>query len=70
MKFFHRHRSRLTFAFLLVTLIPAVIIGINSIQVSSQSLLGRQFNAQAERIAGLKLETESFLSAAQGDILF
>ena len=70
MKFYHRIRTKLAFAFLLVTLIPAIAIGVYSMWVSSQSLLNQELSAQAQRVHAIKQRIESFLGSARGDVSF
>jgi len=70
MKFYHRIRTKLALAFFLVTLIPAIAIGIYSMWVSSQSLLNQELSAQSQRVHAIKQSIESFLGSARGDVSF
>lgn len=70
MRFYHRIRNKLAFAFLLVTLIPALVVGVYSMQVSSKSLLDKELSDQAEKIQGIKQGVQSFLASARADVVF
>ncbi len=54
MRFYRQIRNKLVFAFSLVTLIPALVVWVYSMQVSSKSLLDNELSDQAEKIQGIK----------------
>ena len=70
MKFYHRIRYKLMFGFVVVALIPASIVGLYSVRVSSDSLLKQEIISQQQAVAGQQQNIVSFLSSAQGDALF
>ncbi len=70
MKFFHRIRNKLIFAFFIVTLIPALAIGAYSLQASTRTLLDRELNNQTKEINTISQKVTSFLSSAKADVLF
>jgi len=70
MKFYHRIRIKLMLGFAIVALIPALIVGLYSVQVSSDSLLKQELNSQHQVVAGQHQNIISFLSSAQGDVQF
>ncbi len=69
-KFYHRIRNKLALAFLLVALIPALVVGVYSMQVSSRSLLNEELNDQTEKLQRNGQGIRSFLASARADILF
>lgn len=70
MNFFNRIRGKLSIAFILVTLIPSLSIGIYSIQFSNKSLLNKELNYQSDLVKNQKRAIESFLSSILGDTRF
>jgi len=70
MKFYNRIRFKIALGFLVVTLIPAAIIGFYANYVSSNTLLAQEYNNQKELVRSLNNSIESFLSAAEDDVLF
>ena len=70
MRFYHRIRYKLLLGFSLVALIPAVVIGLYSVRVSSDSLLNQELNAQKQLVAGQYQNISAFLSSAKGDVEF
>jgi len=70
MRFYHRIRAKLLFAFIPVALIPALASGLYSLHVSSRLLLAQELDAQARHVASLKNHLESFLTNARRDVLF
>ncbi len=70
MTFFHRLRTKLIFAFTLVTLIPTLIIGVYAIQVSSHTLKMQALAKQTEQVKILENIIKSFLSTVKRDLLF
>lgn len=70
MKFYHRIRTKLAVAFLLVAGIPAAAIGVYSMQVSSDTLLSGEYDNQTQQVGKLKREIESFLADVKGDVVF
>lgn len=70
MKFYHRIRTKLAVAFLLVAGIPAAAIGIYSMRVSSETLMSGEFDSQAALVGKMKQEIESFLADVRGDVVF
>jgi len=70
MKFYHRIRTKLAVAFLLVAGIPAAAIGVYSMRVSSETLMSGEFDNQAALVGKMKREIESFLADVRGDVVF
>ncbi len=70
MKFYNRIRFKIALGFLIVTLIPAIIIGFYANYVSSNTLLAQEYNNQKELIRTLNHSIESFLASAEDDVLF
>ncbi len=70
MKLYQRLRTKLTLGFLVVTLLPATIIGSYAIRISSDALRERELNHQIERLKTLKYQIETFLASAQSDLIF
>ncbi len=69
-QFYRRISTRLALAFMVSTLIPPLVIGIYSMNVSSQSLLDRELSALSERTSALTQGAESFLLSAESDVRF
>jgi HAMP domain-containing protein len=70
MKIYHRLRTKLSIAFIIVTLIPTLIIGIYAIQVASQTLQAQTLAQQTEQVKILENLIRSFLSIVKSDLLF
>lgn len=70
MKIYHRLRTKLSIAFIMVTLIPTLIIGIYAIQVASQTLQAQTLAQQTEQVKILETLIRSFLSIVKSDLLF
>ena len=70
MKFYNRIRFKIALGFLVVTLIPAAIIGFYANYVSSNTLLTQEYNNQKELVRSLNNSIESFLASAEDDVLF
>jgi hypothetical protein len=70
MRFYQHIRTKLAFGFLLVTLIPAVTIGIYAMQTSIEALRERELNIQASMAKTLKHDIEAFLASTQNDLIF
>jgi len=70
MKIYHRLRTKLVSTFFVITLVPALIIGIYAIHVSSQTLLKQALATQTAHIDVLQNNLTSFLSTVKGDLLF
>jgi len=70
MKFYNRIRFKIALGFLVVTLIPAAIIGFYANYVSSNTLLTQEYNNQQELVRSLNNSIESFLASAEDDVLF
>jgi len=70
MKFYQHIRTKLAFGFLLVTLIPAVTIGIYAMQSSIDALRERELNIQASMVKTLKHDIEAFLASTRNDLIF
>ncbi|NJO14906.1 MAG: HAMP domain-containing protein [Thioploca sp.] len=70
MKIYHRLRIKLSIAFIIMTLIPTLIIGIYAIQVASQTLQTQTLAKQTEQVKILENIIRSFLSIVKGDLLF
>lgn len=70
MKFHHRLRTKLIVIFSIVTLIPALIIGIYAIQVSSKSLRTQVITPQTIYAKTLGNNVTSFLKRVKGDLMF
>jgi methyl-accepting chemotaxis protein len=70
MKFIHRIRTKIAFGFLIVTLLPAGIIGYYANHVSSTTLLKQEYTSQAILINNQRHNIESFLATAEGDLKF
>jgi len=63
-------KNRLALAFIAVTIIPAVVVGIYSVHVSSNSLLEREYSAQEQGVESAKQTVSAFLDTAKGDVLY
>ncbi len=70
MKFYNRIRFKIALGFLIVTLIPATIIGFYANYVSTNTLLAQEYNNQKELVRTLNNSIESFLGSAEDDVLF
>ncbi|BAP56723.1 histidine kinase [Thioploca ingrica] len=70
MKIYHRLRTKLSIAFIIVTLIPTLIIGIYAIQVASQTLQAQTLAQQTEQVKILENLIRSFLSIVKSDLSF
>jgi HAMP domain-containing protein len=70
MKFYNRIRFKIALGFLIVTLIPASIIGFYANYVASNSLLTQEYNNKKELVRNLNHSVESFLGSAEDDVLF
>ncbi len=70
MKIYYRLRTKLSIAFIIVTLIPTLIIGIYAIQVASQTLQAQTLAQQTEQVKILETLIRSFLSIVKSDLLF
>ncbi|NOQ78514.1 MAG: HAMP domain-containing protein [Gammaproteobacteria bacterium] len=70
MKFYNRIRFKIAFGFLIVTLIPATIIGFYADHVSTATLLTQEYNNQKDLISSLDNSIKSFLGSTEDDVLF
>ncbi len=70
MKFYQHIRTKLAFGFLLVTLIPAVTVGIYAMQASIDALRERELNIQASMAKTLQHDIEAFLASTRNDLIF
>jgi methyl-accepting chemotaxis protein len=70
MKIYHRLRFKLSIAFIIMTLIPTLIIGIYAIQVASHTLQTQTLAEQTEQVKLLENMIRSFLLVVKGDLLF
>ncbi len=70
MKIHHRLRTKIMVMFFSVTLIPALIIGIYAIQVSSKSLQEQALMTQTTQLKTFANNLTSFLLAVKGDLMF
>lgn len=70
MQFYQRLRVKLAIAFAIVAIIPVVIVGLYSLQFTSQNLLDQEFDAQAAQVESDEAAILSFLNTAQSDVRF
>ncbi len=70
MKFYQRIHTKLAFSFLVVTLIPAITVGIYAMQTSTEAVRERELNIQAERLKSLKHDIEAFFASTHNDLVF
>ena len=70
MKFYNRIRFKIALGFLVVTLIPATIIGFYADYVSTSTLLAQEYNNQQDLITSMDNSIEAFLSSTEDDVLF
>lgn len=70
MKFYHKIRNKLLFGFILMAVLPTVVIGIYSVNVSSASLLTQELNSQKQAVASQFRNIRSFLSSTRSDVEF
>jgi methyl-accepting chemotaxis protein len=70
MRIYQQLKIKLSIAFIIITLIPTLIIGIYAIQIASQTLQTQTLTKQTEQVKIFSNILKSFLSQVKSDLLF